>query len=240
LLVPLPSEFGADLVPPEEFDAENALEPEIVAPVQVVDPSVPVVSEIEPEAPDIDGEDDGDDDEYWEALPEQTLASAVLALNRPPLFAVSETFTLATLRLAVNDPLVLRPDVDVPALSTIDSFIKNAPSLNSLATFEGSDLVNSIGGFVRTGAGSLSLTAPTGASVQLGTKIIEGGVTTAVAIGDQSAVLFDALRLRADMSVLASSAEGSTLPVGEEIPVVPAPPIKEDPEAEARVDEAMQ
>jgi hypothetical protein len=220
---PLPEEFGANLVSPEELEAEDVLDPEAATTIQVLDPTLPVLLEIEPEAPDLD---DDDEEEIVAALPDQTSGGSLVILNRPPLIALSEDFSTEVLRLSVNEGLTNIPPIDAPALSTIDTLFRDLPALNPASPIDGNGIITSIGSLTRTGVGALSLAIPTSDLLNLGTKEVNNSVVVAVPIGSLSAVLHDALRIEPVAPVIAVSAEGSTLPIEEEI--VPLPPVPDE------------
>ena len=128
--------------------------------------------------------------------------------------------------MSVNEGLTNIPPIDPPALSTIDTLLRDLPSLNLTSPLDGNGIITSIGSLTRTGVGALSLATPTSDVLDLGTKVVVNSVVVAVPIGSVSAVLHDALRIEAVAPVIAVSAEGSTLPIDEEI--VPAPPESDE------------
>ena len=219
---PLPSEFGANLVPPEEFDAEDMPEPEIVLPVQIVDSSAPVVVEFDPNVPDLE------DAEYWEELGGVVkLSAGTLVLNNSPFQPVNQPPRIEIAQVYLVAAPVIGVEGGSLGLTSIDSFTSSYPSLNSLA-ISGGSLAFNTSALTQMSGGTLRLTAPGSSSVQLGGEIVTTGVVTAVAIGDLSAVLHDALRFQGTAPSLALSAEGSTLPVEEEVPpVVPPAPVED-------------
>jgi hypothetical protein len=224
---PLPSEFGANLTAPPEFDAETALEPEVEEQPPVVDTTVPTISDLEPELVESDEETADEDETFQVELPAFANAG-ILVVSRPSL-------DLRVPSLPLNDlpVLALAGRVSTPT-NLFATPIEPAPGLRTELLTDLTPPLGVLGAFSRVGLADLVLSAPTSGSVQLGTKLVEGGVVTAVSIGDISAILHDALRLRTDGSVLALSAEGSTLPAGEEPPILPVPAV---PQATPEPDE---
>jgi hypothetical protein len=224
---PLPSEFGANLTAPPEFEAETALEPEVEEQPPVVDTTVPTISDLEPELVEND-EETADEDETFQVELPALVNGGTLVLSRPSL-------DLQVPSLPLNDLPVLALAARVSTSSNLFATpIEPSPGLRTELLTDLTPPLGVLGAFSRVGLADLVLSAPTSGSVQLGTKLVEGGVVTAVSIGDVSAVLHDALRLRVDGSVLALSAEGSTLPVGEEPPILPVPAV---PQATPEPDE---
>jgi hypothetical protein len=216
---PLPSEFGANLTAPPEFEAETALEPEVEEQPPVVDPTVPTISDLEPELVESDDETADEDETFQVELPAALVNAGTLVLSRPSL-------DLQVPSLPINDLPILALAARVSTPSNLFATpIEPAPGLRTELLTDLTPPLGVLGSFSRVGLADLVLSAPTSGSVQLGTKLVQGGVVTAVSIGDISAILHDALRLRTDGSVLALSAEGSTLPVGEEPPVLPVPAV---------------